>query len=161
MRATNADACCPPATITNLNPPMFANRGLILGNLIPLGQIRVEIVLSRELIIRRNRTVQRQTGTNRHFDCHSVDNRQAAWQTKTDRTGLTVGRQTKCRAAPAEHLGVGPQLCVDLHSDDRLKNHPRSGPSSEVRPRSRLMASRPASNASRSTDCFVSTNSLP
>ncbi len=161
MCTTNADAFRLPATVANLNPPMLANRGLILGNLIPLREIRIEIVLSRESIVRRDRTVQRQACTNRHFDCHSVDDGQASWQTKTDRTGLTVGRQTECRAAPAEHLGVGPQLCVDLHSDDRLKNHPRSGPSSEVRPRSRLMASRPASNASRSTDCFVSTNSLP
>ena len=43
----------------DLNPAMLADWVLVLGNLVPLRQIRVEIVLSRESIVRRDHTVQR------------------------------------------------------------------------------------------------------
>ena len=145
----------------NLDPAMLANRRFVLGDLVALGKIGVEIVLPVKLIVRTDRAIQRQPRAHGHFNGNAIDDRQRTRQAQTDRTGLAVRRAPEGCPAPAEHFGLRAQLRMHLDPDDNFVDHPQPCSSPRMRSRSRFIASRPASKASRSTDFFESTNSFP
>ena len=55
------------------NPAVLTNGQIVLRNLIPFRQIRIEIIFSRELVGRTHGTVQRQSRPNGHFHGTGID----------------------------------------------------------------------------------------
>ena len=96
------------------------NRPLVLGNLIALGQIRIEVVLAREDRDRVDLAIERVRDANRELHHAAVEDRQGTRQPEADRTDVRVRRRAEARAAAAEDLGLGKQLGVNLEPDDRL-----------------------------------------
>jgi hypothetical protein len=103
--------------------PSARQRLLVLRNLITLGQIGIEIVLSSENRRLVDVAVQSQPGTNGQIDRRSIQDRQRPWKAETNRTDVRVGWRAKCRTAAAEDLGGGQELRVNLETDDGLKRH--------------------------------------
>jgi hypothetical protein len=108
-----------------LDMPAECERPFVLRDLIALRQVGIEVVLPREDRLRLNAAPERQRRTNRQLHGAAVEHRQRARQPETDRTDMGVRRRAERRAAPAEDLGVGQQLCVDLEANHRLVAHIR------------------------------------
>src|SRR5207253_1039229 len=134
-----------------------------LGDLVALGEIRIEVVLAGEPVSGPDSAIQGQPGPNGELDGVAVQNRQAAGETQTGGTGLAVRRHPEPGATATEQLGLREQLGMNLQADDRfIRGHKRRRVSSQGldsfsrRSRSRRMASRPASKASVRTPFFSS-----
>ena len=118
---------------------VHANRAVVLRDLVALGQVGVEIALPRKDRYRRNPAAQGQCGAHRQFDHAAIQHRQGAGQAKADRAEPGVSGVTLAKArlrgdgrvgsdrTPAEDLGRGRQLRMDLEADDRLPLHGRYG----------------------------------
>jgi hypothetical protein len=92
----------------DINPAMFADRRLVLGNLIAFREIGIKVMFPRKSVVLADPAIQGSL----------VDDRKAAWQTEADGAGLTVGRQAERCPTPAKHLRLRPQLGMDLDTDD-------------------------------------------
>ena len=95
-------------------------RPLVLRNLVALRQVRIEVVLPREDRPRLHRAAERERRAHRQLDRASVEHRQRAGQAEADRAHVRVRRRAERRRTPAEDLGGGQQLRVDLEADDGL-----------------------------------------
>ena len=119
MRPADADA--PRLTVVAVNDQkaVVAERQLVLADLIPLGQVRVAVVLAGEDAERGDLAMERQPAAHGLLDGVLVDDRQHAGHGQTHGTDMAVGRCFPViRAARAEHLGRGLELRVDFHADD-------------------------------------------
>ena len=97
----------------------------VLADLVALGQVGVEVVLALEAHrLGLDLAVQCQPGEHHELHGAAVDDRQRTRHAHADgadaRVRLVVLALGWGRRAGAEHLGLGPQLCVDLDPDDRL-----------------------------------------
>src|SRR4029077_7059647 len=109
------------ATKLELQPAVARQRHVVLRDLIPLGKVRIEVVLAVELGERRDLAVQGHRGPHRVLDRLPVDHREHARQAEADRTCIAVGRLVRIvRAARAEHLAACEQLRVHLQTDHDL-----------------------------------------
>ena len=99
MNSLNANFF-PRSTYGNFNVPVFANRLVILGNLIALWQIGIEIVFSREDRHGLHRAVEREGGARRELDGVGIQDRQRAGQREAYRAGVAIGRCSILRGAP-------------------------------------------------------------
>src|SRR5579859_1894620 len=108
----------PPAT-RRLQPAVDVDRLVVLGDLVVLGHVRIEVVLAVE-DRRLHLAVQRRADPHGVLDRGAVQHRQRSGQAEADRADVRVGLVAERVAAPAEELGLGPQLAVDLEPDDRL-----------------------------------------
>ena len=97
--------------------------GLKLGNLIPLWQIGVEVVLSQEAASFLDGAANRQGNAYGVLYRLPVEHGEGAGQTQADRTGARIGFVSEGYAAAAEYLGTRGELGVDLQTDDRLVLH--------------------------------------
>src|SRR5215210_2363983 len=97
-----------------------ADRGIVLGDLVPLRQVGVEVVFSREDGPRRNLAVQREPRHHPELDRLLVDDRQGTRMPETDRAGMGVRLVAVDDPAGAEHLRPGSEMNVKLEPDDRL-----------------------------------------
>ena len=91
---------------------------LELGDLVALGQVRVEVVLARKNAAGRDVAAQRQAELDGAFHRLLVHHRQGAGQGHVHGAGLGVGLGTKGGAGAAEDFGVGRQLGVGFKADD-------------------------------------------
>ena len=69
---------------------------------------------------------KREAGANRQIDRRSIQHRQRAGKPETHRAHVRVRRRAERRAAAAEDLGSGPEVRVNLETDDGLKEHDKA-----------------------------------
>ena len=100
--------------------PAAAQRLVVLGDLVALGQVGIEVVLAVEDRARRELGAEREPDHQPEVHGARVGDRQAAGQPQADRAGARVGRLAEGQLAAAEHLRRGRELDVDLQADDRL-----------------------------------------
>ena len=105
-------------------------RPLVLRNLVALRQVRIEVVLPREDRCRLDVAAERERRLDRVVHRLAIEHRQRARQPQAHRTHLRVRRGAERRAAAAEDLRAGRELCVDFEPDDRLERHATVGPAS-------------------------------
>ena len=105
-------------------PAAGCDRLVVLGDLIPLHQVGVGVVLAVELRIRRDIAVQGQPGRDDDLDRSAVDDREHAGHSQADLTHIRVRLGVLISgAARAEHLALGQELSVNLQPNDRLVLH--------------------------------------
>jgi len=107
----------------DVNKATHGQRELIHRNLIPLWEIRIEIILSGKKAIRSNSAGGRQT----QFDCElhrlPVDHRKRAGLSGTHRTGLCIRFFPECGGTTTEYFRSGQELCMDFQADNRFIFH--------------------------------------
>src|SRR5215813_4200314 len=96
---------------------------LILRDLIPLGQIRVKIVLSGKTAHTRNLPLHGQTRADGELRCLAIEHRQHPWHTETDRARLLIRVGLKHRRTGAKQFRFGEQLRVYLEANNTLVFH--------------------------------------
>ena len=116
--AGDADALRSSGFRCDVEVAVLADRQFELGDLVPLGEVGIEVVLAGEDRARRDRAVGGQPGHDRVFDHLAVEDRQGSRQPQADRAGLGVGGVAEAGRAAAEDLAGGGQLDVDLQADD-------------------------------------------
>jgi len=99
---------------------VLADGLLELGNLIALGQIRVEVVLTGKDRHRVDGAVGGQAHLGGELHDLGVQDRQHARHPRTDRTDVGVGIVAEMGGTAAEDLALGFQLGVHFETDDRL-----------------------------------------
>ncbi|MNV85688.1 hypothetical protein D3C71_1796600 [compost metagenome] len=102
----------------NVDPPVQADRLIILGDLVSLRRIGIEIVLTVELADVADCAVQRHGCFHGIIHRLAVQNRQDAWMAQADRAGMGIGRRSEFRGAAAEYLRLGMKLDVNFKTDD-------------------------------------------
>jgi hypothetical protein len=97
---------------------VFADRFVVLRNLISLWEVRVKVILPGPLGFPVDGAVEPQT----RLDCHghrdTIQHRQGAWQTKTHRTRVHVRGFTETGGTRAKQFGVREELTVTLEAND-------------------------------------------
>ena len=116
-------------------------RNVVLADLVALRQVRIEVVLAVEDRARRDLAVERHRDHQREVHRLGVRHRQRARMAEADRAGVRVRLVAEGERAAAEHLGLRPQLDVDLDADDGLVVRPDRDPL-EARCSSRARARR-------------------
>ena len=114
------DPACAAAGL-ELHGAAGRQRPIVLGDLIALGQVRIEVVLAREHRRRLHRAAERMRRPHRELDGALVQDRQRARQSQADRADVGVRRRSERRAAAAEDLAGGQQLAVDFKADNWLE----------------------------------------
>ena len=136
VQARDADAFAAPTKI-ELEPPAKRDRQLILRNLIALGQVRIEIILTGEARDGLHFQVERERSANRKLERAAIQHRQGSGQTQANGTNVRVGRIAEARRASAENLRIGGELDVYLEPDDGLILCQRAAYCAEFRLRDR------------------------
>src|SRR5579863_6313952 len=108
-----------PFTARQLQPPVDIDRDVVLADLVVLRHVGVEIVFPVEQG-RLHRAVQGGADADRVLDSLPVEHRQRPGQAEANRADVGVGLIAKSIAATAKKLRLGPELAVDLKSDDDL-----------------------------------------
>src|SRR6202158_734966 len=98
----------------------FANRSLVLTNLITLRQVGIEIALAIENRIRSECTMRPKPGANSQFHYPPVENRQHTRHAHANRTDVRVGLRAELRRASAEKFRAGHKMSVDFESTHRF-----------------------------------------
>ncbi len=104
----------------DVQPPVDAQRLVVLRDLVVLRHVRVEVVLPREPGLNGDRAVQRQPDLDRVLDGHPVGHRERAGQAQADRADQGVRLTAEPGRAAAEHLGHGAELDVRFEADHRV-----------------------------------------
>jgi len=120
--APDADAL-PRAADLDLDVTVLSDGQFVLGDLVALGQVGVEIVLTREAALAGDRAA----GGERHAQgiVHHgpVEHGQHPRHAQADRAGVGVGRRAELGRTAAENLGSGLELGVNLKTNHRFKFH--------------------------------------
>src|SRR5439155_6570201 len=110
----------PAAPGADLDTAADAERPIVLGDLVALGEIRIEVVLSGEDAPFRDRGADRETGHDRETDRPLVQHGKHPRKSEAHRTDLGIGSCSERSAAPAEYLRPRLELRVDFEAHDRL-----------------------------------------
>lgn len=119
VQPRNTDSFC-ATMVFDLDPAAGGQRKFELGDLIALGQIRIEIILARESGMFVHSAVEGQSGAHAHFYGTLIEYWQSAGKAEANRTNVGIGRIAKASGTTAENLGVGEELRVDFQADDHL-----------------------------------------
>src|SRR5581483_6979512 len=103
VRSNDADGVIAPV-VRDDEAPAGAERRVVLGDLVPLGQVRIEVVLPVEDGARRDLAAEREAELHRPLDRLPVRDRERARVGEADRAGVRVLRVAEARLAAAEHL---------------------------------------------------------
>ena len=104
-----------------------AERDVVLGDLVALGEVGIEVVLAVEDRPRGDLAAERQPHHQPEVDGLGVGHRQRAGQPEADRAGARVRLLAEAQRAAAEHLRARRELHVDLEADHRLvRRHARA-----------------------------------
>ena len=95
-------------------------RAIELRDLVPLGQVGVEVVLAREHRALVHGAAERQRGAHGELHGVQVEHGEGAGQRQTHRAGVLVGRGPEVGGAVAERLGARAELDVHLQPHDHL-----------------------------------------
>ena len=110
-----------PPLVSNSTRAARGERPVVLGDLIALGEIRVEVVLAREDRHVVDGAAERMRRPHRELHGACVQHRKRAGHAQTHRADVGVRWRPERGAAAAENLAGGQQLTVDFEADDRLK----------------------------------------
>src|SRR5690606_16084453 len=113
------------AVDVHVQPPVDAERLVVLADLEVLRHVRVEVVLPGEPAPARDAAVEREPDPDGRLDRGAVGDGQATGQTQAYRTDLAVDLGAEVGRAAAEHLRTGAELDVGFETDHRLE--PRDG----------------------------------
>src|SRR5579871_2027357 len=97
-----------------INVSMFGKRFVVLGNLVALGQIGIEVVLSGKDRGLADCAVQRRSGPHGVLDRLPIENGQRSGKAKTYRANVRVRRRAKSRRAAAKCLSHGEKLDMNF-----------------------------------------------
>ena len=103
--------------------PVDAERLVVLGDLVALGQVGIEVVLAVEDGVLDDLAAEGVAEQDRHLDRAPVRDRQRARVREADRAGARVLGREVLELAAAEHLRPRLQMDVDLEADDRFPAH--------------------------------------
>ncbi len=109
-----------PSASKNVQITVLGERLIVLRDLIALGQVRIEIVLSGESRKFLNLTVKCYGRADRKLDRLPAQHRQSARQPETNRTYIGIRRRPKLHRAATKDLGLGPELNVYFEANHRL-----------------------------------------
>lgn len=109
--------------ISQYERPLAGERALVLRDLVPLGKVWIEVVLSSEDRRLIDPASERKRRAYSRIDCRVIHDRQRAGQADADGTDVRVGRRAERCPASAEHFRMGAQLRVNLEADDCFKSH--------------------------------------
>ena len=116
-RDANAGRC---AVDLNVKVAVDAERQVVLGNLVPLHQVGVGVVLAVELGVLGNLAIERQAGADGVVHGLAIDDRQDAWHAQADGADVGVGPSVGVvGGAAAKHLALGAELDVSFQANDR------------------------------------------
>src|SRR5262249_7051056 len=101
----------------------LAERLVVLGDLIALGEGRVKVVLAREARARAEGGADGEAEAHREIDGTLVQDRQRAGKAEDRRVGLAVRLAAESRRRGGEELRRRRELDVALEADDRLPRH--------------------------------------
>ena len=104
----------------DLQPAVLHHGHGALGDLVALGQVRIEVLLPVEGAPGLDLAVEPQSQRDGHLHGRVVDRGQGARKAQADRAGPAVGGPAVAVLAGAEHLGPGEQLDMHLQPDDRF-----------------------------------------
>src|SRR5689334_4970197 len=120
-----------------------AERDVVLGDLVALGEVGIEVVLAVEDRARGDLAAQRHPHHDPVGDRLRVGHRERPGEAKADRAGARVGLLAEAQLAAAEHLRAGLELDVDLEADDGFVVHAKAfAPSKPIACSSAKAASR-------------------
>src|SRR5690606_22968464 len=113
------DACGERRAIDlEVDPPVLAERQLVLADLVALRQVRIKVVLASEDAALVDRAAQGQRRAHTETYGLLVDRGQGARQAQANGAHVAVRRSPEVGRTPAEQLGASRELRVDLESDD-------------------------------------------
>jgi hypothetical protein len=104
---------------------LYAERLVVLGDLVALRVVGVEVVLAMEDRALGDPAAERVAQQDRPLHRRAVRHRQRAWQSEADRACLRVRRLEVRDRTATEHLRPRLQVDVDLQPDHRLPVHLR------------------------------------
>jgi hypothetical protein len=116
----------------DFKPTIVTKTGIILGNLIILGQVGIVIILPVETGILGDAAVQGDSGAYGVFEGGLIQDGQDAGHPQANGADLGIGRGAKGGGASAKDFGFRFQLGMDFHAHDRFIFH-QSSPSSKWR----------------------------
>ncbi len=100
--------------------PLPDDRALVLADLVALRQIRIEVVLAVEDRAVVDLRVEAEPGAHRLADAFGVDHRQHARHGGVDEADMGVRLGAEGGRGAGKQLGVGGDLCMNLHADHDL-----------------------------------------
>src|SRR6267143_46686 len=100
-----------------LDEAVLSQGPVILRNLVTLGKVRIEVVLSRPLRLQVDLAVQTQRCFHRHRDGYTIQDGQSSGQAKTHRARVDIRGFPELRRTRAEQLGIRQKLAVTLQPD--------------------------------------------
>jgi hypothetical protein len=103
--------------------PVFAQGFLVLGNLIALGEIRVEIILACKTAMGIDGAIEGKAGSDAVFNGPSVQHRKRPRLARAHGTDLVIRRRVVVYGAVAEKFCFRVELSVYFKTDDGLKIH--------------------------------------
>jgi hypothetical protein len=107
----------------NINIAIRRQGQFILGDLIPLGEVGVEIIFSGKLTVRGNPAASGQGRAQSKLQDLLVENGQASGQARAYRAGEGVGLAPEEGGAGTENFALGQKLSMNLQADDRFIFH--------------------------------------
>ena len=113
----NADAFM-LAVNNNVDMTAKADRFIKLGNLIVLGQVRIEVVFTVEFVVFLDIAVQRQACFDSEINNLLVQHRQCTGHTQANRAYMGVGQAAESSGAAAECFSFGFQLGMNFQADN-------------------------------------------
>ena len=102
---------------------VFAERQIVLADLIVLDKIGVEVALAVELAEFRDFAPGQKSGAHGLENRFVVLNRQCSWISEADRAGQRVRLGSVAVFAGAEHFALRPDLDMDFNADDCFVFH--------------------------------------
>ncbi len=110
----------PPVARPDLERPPYAERPVVLRDLVSLRKVRVEVVLPREDASLGHLRADGEPDHRGEIDGAGVQRREHAREAEAERADLRVRRRAEAGRAAAEDLGARLELRVDLEPDHRL-----------------------------------------
>jgi hypothetical protein len=94
---------------------------VVLGDLVPLGQVGIEVVLPGEDRLGMDAAAERERRARGELDGAAVEHGERAGEPETDGTERRVGLGAEPGRAAAEDLGGRQQLRVNFEADNRFE----------------------------------------
>jgi hypothetical protein len=114
-----------PVDADTIDGTVRRQRLVELRDLIALGQIGIEVILTGEYRARVHGAAGRQRDPHRQFHRFLIEHRQCPRITETDGAHLCIGRRAESGGTGAEDLRAREETGVDFQSDDDFPGHRR------------------------------------
>jgi hypothetical protein len=102
---------------------LFSQRILVHGDLVPLGEVRIKIVLPGEKAVRGDPAGSGQPQFDGKFDSLPVDHRKGTGLSSADRTSQGIGFFPESGGTTTEYLRLSEKLSMYFQTDDGFVFH--------------------------------------